>query len=157
MRKNKGFTLIELMIVVAIIAIIAAIAIPSLLGAKKSANEANAIGSLRTLSTALEQFRTVQIPPSYPAGMANLLDPNNDGVQTDALIDNVLGAGAKNGYAYTYVPADPDGDDDNDTYTINADPSQVGTTGERQFFMDQSGVIRVAIGGAANVNSQPIE
>ena len=56
-RKNEGFTLIELMIVVAIIAIIAAIAIPSLINAKKAANEASAIASMRTLSTVSEQYR----------------------------------------------------------------------------------------------------
>ena len=67
-KAQQGFTLIELMIVVAIIAVIAAIAIPSLLGAKKSANEASAISSLRTVCTVCEQFRNRN--GTYPATLA---------------------------------------------------------------------------------------
>ena len=129
MRRNKGFTLIELMIVVAIIAIIAAIAIPSLLGAKKSANEASAISSLRTICTTCEQYRNRH--GSYPNALANL------GPAGDGLIDGVLANGAKSGYTFGFNsnPA-------NDTWSCTADPTTPGTTGDRYFFVDQSGVIR---------------
>ena len=93
MKRNHGFTLIELMIVVAIIAIIAAIAIPSLLNARKAGNEASAISSLRTLTTVNEQYRTRF--QSYADALATL--------QLENYIDNVLGSGTKSGYAFTYV------------------------------------------------------
>src|SRR5206468_1454104 len=93
--KCQGFTLIELMIVVAIIAIIAAIAIPSLLNARKAGNEASAISSCRTLTTVNEQYRTRF--QSYSTSLANLLAEN--------YIDNVLGSGTKSGYAFVFTGA----------------------------------------------------
>ena len=73
MRLNKkGFTLVEIMIVVAIIVLLAAIAIPNLLRARLSANEATAIAAMRTLSTAMESYRAAQSPPAYPDNIAIL-------------------------------------------------------------------------------------
>src|SRR5687767_153492 len=93
MKKEQGFTLIELMIVVAIIAIIAAIAIPSLLNARKAGNEASAISSMRTLCTVNQQYRTrFQM---YAGSLANLSAAN--------YIDGVLGAGTKSGYQFSYA------------------------------------------------------
>lgn len=157
LSKNKGFSLVELMIVVAIIAILSAIAIPNMVAARRVSNEATTVSTMRTISTAIEQFRTFQTTPSYPAGLANLLDPNNDGVQSDALIDTVLAAGTKCGYLYAYVPADPDGDGDFDSFALNVDPAQVGVTGERHFYLDDSGVIRMAIGAQAGPGDAPLE
>ena len=88
MKRNQGFTLIELMIVVAIIAIIAAIAIPSLLNARKAGNEASAISSLRTLTTVNEQYRTRF--GDYSDSMTSL--------SAEGYIDSVLGAASKSGY-----------------------------------------------------------
>ena len=67
LRSKKGFTLVEIMIVVAIIALLAAIAIPNLLRARHNANESAAIGSMRTFSSALESFRAAQT--SYPSAL----------------------------------------------------------------------------------------
>ena len=68
MRSKKGFTLVEIMIVVAIIVLLAAIAIPNLLRARLSANEATAIAAMRTLSTAYESYRAAQSPPRLDFG-----------------------------------------------------------------------------------------
>jgi len=141
MSRKQGFTLIELMIVVAIIAIIAAIAIPSLLNARKAGNEASAISSLRTLTTVNEQYRTRF--QAYSAGLANL--------QTEGYIDNVLGGAAKSGYAFTYASAGAN------VWTCAADAQTQGTTGDRHFFVDQSGVIRFDPAAAASAASPPID
>ena len=72
LRSGRGFTLVEIMIVVAIISLLAAIAIPNLLRASHNANEAASIAALRTISTACESFRSAQTPTSYPANLAAL-------------------------------------------------------------------------------------
>ncbi|MFN0058288.1 MAG: type IV pilin protein [Planctomycetota bacterium] len=140
-KRNQGFTLIELMIVVAIIAIIAAIAIPSLLAARISGNEASAISSLRTLTTVNEQYRTRF--GTYAANLAAL--------QASGYIDNVLGGGAKSGYNFTGYAATAT------TWSVGADAAVQGRTGERGFFVDESGVIRFATGAGAAVTDSPVD
>jgi len=140
MKRNEGFTLIELMIVVAIIAIIAAIAIPSLLNARKAGNEASAISSCRTLCTVNEQYRTRF--QEYTSSLANL--------NTTGYIDSVLSSGTKSGYAFTYAGS-------TNTWSVSATPSTAGTTGDRGFFADQTGVIRFAASGAATSASSPLD
>jgi prepilin-type N-terminal cleavage/methylation domain-containing protein len=145
MKKNQGFTLIELMIVVAIIAIIAAIAIPSLLNARKAGNEASAISSLRTLTTVNEQYRTrFQL---YTDSLANL--------STAGYIDSVLGAGAKSGYTFGYGGGG--GPPPVNTWQCTSDPTDPGVTGDRFFFVDQSGVIRFDPAATADSTDQPID
>ena len=158
MRKNqKGFSLIELLIVVAIILIIAAIAIPNLLRSKMAANEASAVGSLRTLNTACITYSTTY-GTGYPAGLGNLAPCTGANCATAAaadLIDGVLSGGTKSGYTFTYTAGTAVGGVI-PTYTIVADPVNRGTTGQRGFFTDQSGVIRFNATATADVNSTPI-
>ncbi len=136
LRNRHGFTLVEIMIVVAIISLLAAIAIPNLLRARHNANEAAAIAAVRTISTACESFRAVQTPPSYPANLAAL------GNATPAYIDGALAGAtaagsAKQGYFYTYAQVNAN------QFTCTASPAVAGTTGTRVFFVDESGVIRL--------------
>ncbi len=152
-NKQKGFSLIELLIVVAIILIIAAIAIPNLLRSKIAANQASAVGSLRTLNTACIAYSTSY--GSFPAALTNLgpIAANGTASSTSAdLIDSVLSAGTKSGYVFTYTSASP-----YQTYTITATPLTAATTGQNMYFTDQSGVIRVNTSGSGATNtSTPI-
>ena len=151
-NKQKGFSLIELLIVVAIILIIAAIAIPNLLRSKMAANEASAVASLRTLTTAAISYSSTYggYPPTLTA-----LGPVAAGVAptsaTADLVDIQLGTdpATKSGYTFTYTFA-------SGTYTLTANPVTVGVTGQRYFFTDPSGVIRVNGAGAATVSSTPL-
>src|ERR1700683_113284 len=95
-NKQKGFSLIELLIVVAIILIIAAIAIPNLLRAKIAANEASAVGSLRTLNTASVAYSTTY--GNYPPALSNLGPSTSPNSTTADLIDSLLVTGTKSGY-----------------------------------------------------------
>ena len=153
--RQKGFSLIELLIVVAIILIIAAIAIPNLLRSKMAANEASAVGSMRTLNTASVTYSTTY--GTYPGLLSNLA-PASPATSTSAdLVDSVLASGTKSGYSFTWSAGTTDASNNYLNYAITAQPSTPGTTGTRYFYTDQSGVIRAnANGAAATVASTPI-
>lgn len=149
-RSNKGFTLVEIMIVVAIIALLAAIAIPNLLRARHNSNEAAAIGAMRTYSAALESFRAAQTPPAYPLNLPLLSAANPPYVA--ASLTNATNAGAsRQGYFYTYARPTTN------TFTLQGQPQTVNSTGTRRFFVDQTGVIRANANGAATAASPEIQ
>jgi type IV pilus assembly protein PilA len=154
---HRGFSLIELLIVVAIILIIAAIAIPNLMRSRVAANQASAISSCRVINTA-----EVTYASSYSIGFSSTLlqlgPPASGSVGESAagLIDSVLASGVKSGYSFTYVPTNPDARGFYNGYNVNGSPTQVGATGTSYYFTDQTYVIRANTTGTASAGDSPV-
>jgi type IV pilus assembly protein PilA len=154
--SNRGFSLIELLVVVAVILIIAAIAIPNFIKSKMRANEAAAVHSMRNISTAQVVYTTTYNIGYAPAltnlgGTGVTVDQNNA-----ALIDDVLAGGIKSGYVFLYAVTGTDPNGNPATFTVNADPQGVGYSGQRHFYVDQTNVIRENDSTTAGPNDPPL-
>jgi len=155
-KRKKGFSLIELLIVVAIILIIAAIAIPNLLRSRIAANEASAVGSLRTLNTAEITYNTSYPTAGFACTLSAMAPPSGTSSATSTaagLIDSTLAGGSKSGYTFTIgncsgTPAV--------NYNTTAAPVSPGTTGQRYFCSDSSGVIKYDPGSTSNCLSNGV-
>jgi type IV pilus assembly protein PilA len=153
--SNKGFSLIELLVVVAVILVIAAIAVPNYLRSKLRANEASCVQSLRNISTAEIIYSTTygiefSVLLTQLSGNGINADQNNAG-----LIDSVLASGTKSGYIFAYTPLLTDPQGHTTTYSLTADPQST-SSGQRHFYADQTSVIRSNSAVPAGPSDLPI-
>ena len=163
-KRPLGFSLVELLIVVAVILIIAAIAIPNLLRSRIAANQASAVGSLRVIDTAEATYISTYNTYSATLGYLGPPDSGGNAVSTGAgLIDSVLAGGSsaatesgKSGYTFTYTAGAADSTGKIYGYSIIATPTQVGTTGNDFYYTDQIGVIRENTTAVAGSSDSPL-
>jgi type IV pilus assembly protein PilA len=149
--RSRGFSLIELLIVVAIILIIAAIAIPSLLQARVAANESSAVASLRTINTAMITYNSTYPSQGFAATLGVLgpdANPCTPSSTNACLVDSALAAGWKAGYNFAAVGGAPQ-NGANTNYFTTAVPVNLKVTGNRSFCAVDDAVVRVQGTGAA--------
>lgn len=147
-RREKGFTLVELLIVIAVLCIIMSMAVPSLLQSRMAANETSAMNSLRIIAKGMETYRVKAMGGnnSYPADYRLLAS------MSPSELDTILATGEKSGYAF-------EGGGTASNFTITACPIHYGSSGRRSFFVDASGVLRFCEnnGAPATVTDSPIQ
>src|SRR5271163_3578003 len=162
--KGQGLAIAGLVLgylgiaVIPFILIIAAIAIPNLLRSRMAANEATAVGTLRTYNTAMVTYASMCPNNGFPGSVQNL-GPGGSGCERANLVGAVLAApdASKSGYRFFYSPGQSDNLGRVVSYTIAADPITDNTTGIRHFFTDESGVIRASNGVPATVESPQLQ
>ncbi len=137
MRRNTGFTLIELLTVVTIIAVLIVVAFANMRNGRKTANEANTIAYFKLAVISNEQYRIRygRFPPTF-----------------DSLVQSEFFTDGQNpaGYSLIFFPAF-------ETWAFQGDPQEVGETGDRYFYVDQTGVIRFALDDSVNSTSTPVD
>ncbi|MCK5491512.1 MAG: type II secretion system protein [Candidatus Omnitrophica bacterium] len=139
-KSRKGFTLIEIMMVLAVIMILAGVAIPSMIRSRVTSNEATTIVNLKGLYTAFIMYYNDN-DKEYPLALAEM----------SKYISASLAQGSKSGYLYVYQRIDED------TFEVNANPERLGNTGSRYFYLNESGIIRYNSSGEASVTDPSTE
>lgn len=141
---KQGFTLVEIMIVVAIIMTILVIAVPGYLRSRVIANETSAIAGMRSINSACQLYNINHT--TYPESLSSLVEP----ASSPPYIDSDLASGRKQGYEYIYELVDQD------HFTLHANPLSTGLLKGRYFYMDESGAVRANSEEIAGENDEII-
>src|SRR3989338_1691825 len=141
---NKGFSIVEILAVLAVLAVLTAIFIPRLLNSRIAANEAAVLAGLKAIYSAVNMY--YEDTNSYPDSLEDLAEPDS----SISYIDAQLASGSKDGYDYIYYSAAVQ------DFSLNANPVVPGNTGNRYFYIDESGVIRVNLEGEAGPDDQAL-
>lgn len=139
---KKGFTLIEIMIVVAIVIILITMAVPNILRSRVAANEGAAMANLKTINRSCQAYHIDN--QSYPSALNQLSEA------IPPYLDGVLGSGHKQGYDFVYTQSD------SDHFTVNANPAHTGLLKGRYFYLDETGAIRARSDGPAGADDEII-
>jgi type IV pilus assembly protein PilA len=152
MRSHRGFSLIELLLVVAVILIIAAIGVPNFLKSRLRANEASAVASLRLINTAAITYSITYPDLGFPAQLTTLGGANPCAASSTqaCLIDDSLSQGSKSGYSFVLTG---DGAVPSVSYIVAGTPQAIGSSGQRMFCTDQTGVIHYDPTGSGCTNA----
>ncbi len=140
--RTKGFTLVEIMIVIAIVAALITLAVPNLLRSRVIANEGAAMGNLKAINNGCQLYHVNE--ETYPTTLSDLSEPSAE----PPYIEAALASGRKQGYTFDYNLSD------SDHFTINANPVSTGMLRGRFFYMDETGVIRAKVGGPAGPDDE---
>ncbi len=154
MKNQKGFSLIELLLVVGVILIISAIAVPSFLRSRMRANEGSAVASIRTIDAAAVTYSISYPDLGFPTSL-NLLggaEPCTPSSAMACLIDDNLAQGAKSGYAFVWSG---DGATPSVSFTVTGAPLAAGSTGQSMYCSDQTAVIHFEINGSGCTSASP--
>jgi type IV pilus assembly protein PilA len=156
MVRQKGFSLMELMIVLALILIILAMAIPSMREAKINADEASAVQSIRAINQAEVQYQAAY--GGFADSLAKLggADPCSKSADTACLLDDSLAAGSKSGYSFTAIGENKSGNDST-SFVVGAAPESFDRTGRRRFCSSEKNVIRADPNGEGNTTPPDAE
>ncbi len=142
MKNERGFSLVEILIVLLIIGVIAQIAIPNLLQSRIAGNEGSAINTVRTIISAEMLYVT-----TVGGGKYGSLQVLTDG----SLLDSVVGSATKDGYSFAVSLGSA-----NSTYNVNARPVLFKSSGTRSFFGDETGMIRYTTANAPATTGSPV-
>lgn len=127
---KKGFTLVEIMVVIAIVIILVALAVPNILRSRIVANEGAALANMKVINDACQAYHVNA--QSYPDSLLSLIEP----ISNPPYIDSTLASGNKQGYQFIYAKVDAD------HFTLHADSSHTGLLKGRSFYSDESQVVR---------------